>query len=143
MPTLKADPILTSSYDERFPPEAAFNGDGKKFFATTGMFPQEILVSFPDYPNGINLSRISLIGTGIKSLKILKCTDSVPANFESMVEGDLPAPGREGDLQREEFRISKGQAGEKIRYVKFIVESGHAPFVTFRSVVFDGESNTS
>lgn len=143
MPTLKADPILTTSYDDRFPPEAAFGGDGKKFFSTTGMFPQEILVAFPDYPSGVNLARVILITTGIKGLKILKCTETNPSSFESLVECDLNPPAREGDLQREQFQISKGSAASGIRFVKFIVESGHAPFVTFRSVVFEGETNTA
>src|SRR3989338_11478821 len=108
------------------------------------MFPQEVLVAFPDYPTGINLSRIILIAAGIKGLKILKCSESnVAANFESLVECDLGAPQREGDLQREQFQISKGSAGENIRYVKFVIESGHAPFVTLRSVVFEGEAHSN
>ncbi len=143
MPTLKADPILTTSYDDRFPPEAAFGGDGKKFFSTTGMFPQEILVAFPQYPSGVNLSRIILISTGIKGLKILKCTETNPANFESLVECPLNQPAREGDVQREQFQIPKEGAANGVRFVKIIIESGHAPFITLRSVVFEGETNTA
>lgn len=143
MPTLKADPILTTSYDDRFPPEAAFGGDGKKFFSTTGMFPQEVLVAFPEYPSGVNLARIIMITTGIKGLKILKCSESNPANFEALVECDLAMPAREGDMQREQFQITKGGETSGIKFVKFVIESGHAPFVTLRSIVFEGEANTS
>lgn len=143
MPILKADPILSTSYDDRCPPEGAFDSNSKKFFATTGMFPQEVLVAFPDYPNGVNLARVLLISTGIKKLKIMRCAEHVAANFEALVECDISAPAREGELQREQFAVSKGAAGSGIRFVKFVIEGAYAPFVTLRSVVFEGEPNTA
>jgi hypothetical protein len=143
MPTLKADPILTSSYDDRFPPEAAFDGTAKRFFATTGMYPQEVLVAFPDYPNGVNVTRITLIATGIKKLRILRCSEHVAANFEPVVECEINAPAKEGDLQREPFQISKGSSGSAVRFVKLVIEAGYQPFATIRSVLFEGEANTA
>lgn len=147
MPNLKADVILSSSNDERFPPEAAFDGEaskgGKRFFCTTGMFPQEITVSFlPEAPQGVNLSKVLMISTGIRHLKILKCTEHTPIHFEPILDSDIAPPTREGDVQREQFQCNQAQ-GSKITFIRIRIESGYAPFATLRQVVFQGDVSTS
>lgn len=143
MPTLKADAMLSSSNDERFPPEAAFSGNGKKFFVTTGMYPQEVLVGFPEYPNGVNVDRILFIATGIAKINVSKCTEHVPGHFEPLVATELSPPARENDLQREQFQVNKAASGSKIRFIKITIEAGYAAFATLRSVIFEGEPTTA
>ena len=62
-----AEVIFASSYDDRNSPSNIFTSNKKEFFASTGMFPQEITIQFETIKN---ISKINLVSYGIKKMKI-------------------------------------------------------------------------
>ena len=62
-----AEVIFASSYDDRNSPSNIFTSNKKEFFASTGMFPQEITIQFETIKN---ISKINLVSYGIKKVKL-------------------------------------------------------------------------
>ena len=55
--------IFSSSYDEKHPPENILNPSKDKYFASTGMFPQEICIQFETVKS---VKSVSIVSYGIK-----------------------------------------------------------------------------
>ena len=62
--------IFSSSYDEKNPPENIFDLSKKKFFSSTGMYPQEICVQFE--PIKV-VNNVNITSYGIKKIAIHTC----------------------------------------------------------------------
>lgn len=142
MTALQPRILLTTASDERFPAEAMLDGNVKTFFLTTGMFPHEVLLSFGDDNQAVNVNKVSLIGHGIKKLRIERCTEQYATAFEPMVDCDVNASG-EGGLQQETYQINKSTVGQGCRYVKLIVAEGHEQFAAIHTITFEGEKGTA
>eukprot|EP00672_Neobodo_designis_P004121 CAMPEP_0174861648 /NCGR_PEP_ID=MMETSP1114-20130205/52091_1 /TAXON_ID=312471 /ORGANISM="Neobodo designis, Strain CCAP 1951/1" /LENGTH=137 /DNA_ID=CAMNT_0016096669 /DNA_START=111 /DNA_END=521 /DNA_ORIENTATION=- len=130
--------LLTTASDERFPADAMLDGNMKSFFLTTGMFPHEVLLSFSDDNAPVNITKVSLVGHGIKKLRVERCTEQYATAFEPMVDCEVNASG-EGGLQQETYQINKATVGQGVRYVKLVLAEGHEPFAAIHSLVFEGE----
>uniref|UniRef100_A0A7S1W7T1 F5/8 type C domain-containing protein n=1 Tax=Neobodo designis TaxID=312471 RepID=A0A7S1W7T1_NEODS len=134
--------LLTTASDERFPADAMLDGNMKSFFLTTGMFPHEVLLSFSDDNAPVNITKVSLVGHGIKKLRVERCTEQYATAFEPMVDCEVNASG-EGGLQQETYQINKATVGQGVRYVKLVLAEGHEPFAAIHSLVFEGEKGAS
>ena len=130
--------LLTTASDDRFPAEAMLDGNVKTFLLTTGMFPHEVLLSFADDNAAVNITKVSLVGHGIKKLRIERCTEQYATVFEPMVDCEVNASG-EGGLQQETYQINKATVGQGVRYVKVIIAEGHEAFAAVHSLTFEGE----
>ncbi|MEE6495609.1 hypothetical protein FKM82_002095 [Ascaphus truei] len=78
-----AQVTLATSSDERHPPEHIIDGNPETFWTTTGMFPQEFIISLRGL---LKISKITLQSTWIRSLRIEKSVSKEPINFERFVE---------------------------------------------------------
>jgi len=78
--------VATSS-DSRFPPTSMLDNNDRTFWLTTGMFPQECILSFLKGPKDI--SKVKISGHGMSKLRLERCTEAHPTKFESMAEGDV------------------------------------------------------
>ncbi|XP_053549967.1 intraflagellar transport protein 25 homolog [Bombina bombina] len=116
---------LATSGDSRHPADCIVDGDPETFWVTTGMFPQEFIISLSS-PQRIN--SITLQSFLVQSLRIEKSISKEPVDFECFVEKDLePA---EGHLQNEEFPLN----GMQVAHLRFVILSGYDHFVAVRSV---------
>ncbi|XP_072172908.1 intraflagellar transport protein 25 homolog isoform X1 [Diadema setosum] len=121
-------PLATSS-DENFPPENIIDGKLETFWATTGLFPQEFIISFTTM---ICMDQIKINCYQVKRLSIERSVSNEPTDFEAMTEKDL-SPS-DASLQMEEFQGEKASA----KHLKFIIKSGYDHFVSVHKVSVSG-----
>ncbi|XP_029474525.1 intraflagellar transport protein 25 homolog [Rhinatrema bivittatum] len=121
--------VLATSSDEHYAPENILDGKSETFWTTTGMFPQEFIISFSGL---VKINKLSVQCYLVRSLKIEKSISKDPIHFERCAQKDLEHS--EGQLQIEEFMLSGSQA----THLRFIIESGYDHFVSIHRVMADG-----
>ncbi|KAM4022628.1 intraflagellar transport protein 25 homolog [Anomaloglossus baeobatrachus] len=116
---------LATSSDERHSAESIIDGNPETFWTTTGMFPQEFIISM----NGLQkIGKITLESSLIRSLKIYTSSSKEATNFEPCMERELEHV--EGQFQTEEITLPGVQAV----HLRFVILSGYDHFVSVRSV---------
>ncbi|XP_077134211.1 intraflagellar transport protein 25 homolog [Ranitomeya variabilis] len=116
---------LATSSDERHPAERMIDGNPETFWTTTGMFPQEFIISM----NGLQkVGKIILESSLVRSLKIYTSASKEATNFEPCMERELEHV--EGQFQTEEIILPGVQA----IHLRFVIISGYDHFVSIRSV---------
>ncbi|XP_073419830.1 intraflagellar transport protein 25 homolog isoform X3 [Dendrobates tinctorius] len=100
-------------------------GNPETFWTTTGMFPQEFIISM----NGLQkIGKITLESSLIRSLKVYTSASKEATNFEPCMERELEHV--EGQFQTEEIALPGVQAV----HLRFVILSGYDHFVSIRSV---------
>ena len=117
--------IFASSYDEKNPPENIFDTNKKKFFSSTGMFPQEICVQFEPFKI---LNSVSLTSYGIKKIAIYTCENDSAVNFVKQAE-QANIPNSSG-LQNIKLDLKKNP---RVKVLKIEVQEGHEDFFTIHT----------
>ncbi|KAG8546724.1 hypothetical protein GDO81_029924 [Engystomops pustulosus] len=70
---------LATSSDDRHPAECIIDGNPETFWTTTGMFPQEFIISL----NGLQkIGKIIIESSSVRSLKIYTSATKEPTDFE-------------------------------------------------------------
>ncbi|KAM8931192.1 intraflagellar transport protein 25 homolog [Pelodytes ibericus] len=116
---------LATSSDERHPAEHIVDGNPETFWTTTGMFPQEFIISL----NGVSkINKITIQSSLIQKLRIEASISKEPTNFERCMEKNFEHV--EGQLQNEEVTLPGTQAN----HLRFVILSGYDHFVAVRSV---------
>ena len=117
--------IFSSSYDEKNPPENVFDQSKKTFFASTGMFPQEICIQFE--PVKI-VNSVNVTGYGIKKIAVHTCEND-SAHFTKQSE-QSKVPNSNG-LQSIKLELKKNP---KTRVLKVEVLEGYEDFFTIHNI---------
>ena len=117
--------IFSSSYDEKNPPENIFDLSKKKFFSSTGMYPQEICVQFE--PIKV-VNNVNITSYGIKKIAILTCEND-SAHFVKQGEEDKIV--NSSGLQNIKLELKKTP---KVRILKIEVLEGYEDFFTIHNV---------
>lgn len=117
--------------DPRHPPAAVIDGSESTFWATTGLFPQEIVVTLPA---GARLSQIKLLARAVRRVRVEVCDKHLPVAFQTATEADV-APGDEAkDHQFEVLQLG----GVRARHVKIVLLAGHHDFCALHKVELEG-----
>ncbi|XP_064002959.1 intraflagellar transport protein 25 homolog isoform X2 [Pogoniulus pusillus] len=120
--------VLATSSDGQHPAENVVDGSGT-FWTTTGMYPQEFIVGFPEC---VTISKVAIQCYLVRTLRIERSVSRDPVDFEQCIEKDLQHT--EGQLQMEEFPLPDFQA----TYLRFIIKSGFDHFVSVHRVMAEG-----
>jgi heat shock protein beta-11 len=139
MSAIKLEALLATSNDERFPPSAIVDGRPNTFFVTTGSYPHEVLFGIRSTSAAANVSKISIVSSGIKKLRVEKSIDVQPTKFESVIEVEMQNRDGSGTKQCEQFQLNKGTAGANIRFIKIVIVSGYEDFAGVFDVSIEGE----
>ena len=121
-----AEIIFSSSYDEKNPPENIFDNSNKKFFASTGMFPQEICIQF-DNPKPVK--SVGIVSYGIKKVSIQTCENDSAVNFKTQAEQN-EIPNSSG-FQKIKLNLVKNP---NVKVLKIEVLEGYEDFFTIHNV---------
>ena len=121
-----AEIIFSSSYDEKNPPDNIFDSSNKKFFSSTGMFPQEICIQF-DNPKPVK--SVGVISYGIKKIAIQTCENDSAVNFKTQAEQN-EIPNTNG-LQKIKLNLVKNP---NVKVLKIEVLEGYEDFFTIHNV---------
>ncbi|XP_048352331.1 intraflagellar transport protein 25 homolog isoform X1 [Sphaerodactylus townsendi] len=124
-----ADVILATSNDEKYPPENIIDGRSETFWTTTGLFPQEFIISLHKC---VMISKLTIQCYLVQTLRIEKSTSKDPVDFEHCIEKDLEY--KEGELQIEEFSFPEFQA----THLRFIILSAFDTFVSVHRIIAEG-----
>ncbi|KAM5148863.1 intraflagellar transport protein 25 homolog [Mantella aurantiaca] len=117
---------LASSGDGGHPAENIIDGNPDTFWTTTGMFPQEFIISLNTLQK---IGKITIESSQIRNLRIETSTSKEPTNFERCVERELEHV--EGQFQTEEINLP----GVQVIHLRFVILSGFDHFVAVRSVL--------
>nr|XP_058956069.1 intraflagellar transport protein 25 homolog [Pocillopora verrucosa]XP_058965715.1 intraflagellar transport protein 25 homolog [Pocillopora verrucosa] len=120
---------LATSFDENHPPENIIDGSLDTFWPTTGMFPQEFIITFSAL---MSIGNIKFLSSNVKSLCIEKSTKTEPVDFEPLVDKEYE--NLEGQMQRDEIKIPVTSAC----HLRFLIKSGFDHFVSIHNVSVDG-----
>ncbi|KAM9324165.1 intraflagellar transport protein 25 homolog [Gastrophryne carolinensis] len=116
---------LATSSDARYPPEHIIDGNPDTFWVTTGMFPQEFIVSMSGLQK---IGKLTIESSQVRHLRIEVSTSKEATSFEPCKERELEHV--EGHFQLEEIDLSGVQAV----HLRFIILSGYDHFVAVQSV---------
>jgi len=112
--------VMTSCEDDAFPADNVLDGKESSFWITTGMFPQEFVISLA---KPVQVSQIVVLSLNVKKLAVERCETETAQTFEKVFEVDLQ--NREGRLQTERHQVNL-----KAKYLKFTLLGGYAEFAT-------------
>lgn len=138
--TVKTEVILSTCMDERYPPSSMVDGKPNTYFVTTGLYPHEVILGVKG--GSTNISRIVLTSSGVKKLRLEKCTDVAPTKFETIVECEV-ANRENGGRQVEQFQLNKATAGAAVTFLKVVIASGYEEFSGVYELSVEGDANTS
>uniref|UniRef100_A0A1A7WR64 Heat shock protein family B (Small), member 11 n=1 Tax=Iconisemion striatum TaxID=60296 RepID=A0A1A7WR64_9TELE len=117
--------VLASSCDENQPPENITDGNTKTFWTSTGMFPQEFIVRFPE---PTRVAAVTVESYNVKHLKIEKNMSPKVSQFEFVTEKEFERT--EGHLQSNTLSLN----GSSAVHLRFIITSGYDHFVSVHRV---------
>ncbi|KAK3709029.1 hypothetical protein QZH41_014907 [Actinostola sp. cb2023] len=120
-----------SSYNERYPPENIIDGTLDTFWPTSGLFPQEFIVSFSSL---MSIGMIKIMCSNVKNLHIQRSIKSDPVEFENLAEKELE--NLEGQLQMEDIKVPITSAS----HVRFVIKTGYDHFASIHRVMIEGSA---
>jgi len=124
---------LATSHDEEHPPEHIIDGTTETFWCSTGLFPQEFVITFQSL---MNINSIRIECSGVKKLQIERSVHNDPIDFE-MINKAKDLEHANDNLQVEEIAANHVTA----RHLKFIIVSGYDHFVSVHKVHVDGSAS--
>ncbi|XP_041792695.1 intraflagellar transport protein 25 homolog [Chelmon rostratus] len=123
--SLGAKVVVATSSDENHPPENITDGNTNTFWMSTGMFPQEFIIRFPE---PTKISSVTVDSYNVKHLKIEKNTSQNASQFESVTKKEFEHT--EGHLQSNAISLN----GSSATHLRFIITSGYDHFVSVHRV---------
>ncbi|CAH1775630.1 unnamed protein product [Owenia fusiformis] len=124
-----AQVVLATSSDEKHPPENMIDGQTETFWTSTGMFPQEFIISFQQL---MNVNTIKMDTFNVKGLQLERSVQNEPNDFQPLDEKDLVST--DGQLQHNEFSFSSTTA----QHLRVVINSGHDHFISVHKLHVDG-----
>jgi heat shock protein beta-11 len=148
--TSGAQVVLSTSSDPRHPPENIIDGDKSSFWVSTGLFPQEIIISFQSQ---VIISAIQIYCFNVKELIVERSVKADPVDFELVCERDLAFT--DTHLQKEEIKVQchdqapthsmSNQLFFQIQadstsasHLRFLIKTGHDHFISVHSIIVQG-----
>ncbi|KAJ3229944.1 Heat shock protein beta-11 [Chytriomyces hyalinus] len=132
---------MVTSGDPRFPAENMLDGTTKTFWASTGLFPQEFIVSLPAY---YVIKKVTIWSMKVAGWTVSRSTGDAPFDFDEMYREDIEDAGDQ-NLQVTSFSISSSDAKREYsaKNVKFTIRKGHSDFTAVHRVAITGEIDSS
>ncbi|XP_064606938.1 intraflagellar transport protein 25 homolog [Liolophura sinensis] len=121
--------VLATSHDDKHPPEHIIDGNTDTFWVTTGMFPQEFIVTFTKM---MSMKNIELSTHNVRKLCIERSVQHDPVDFEPLKEIELDSS--EGQLQMGSADVGSVTAV----HLRVVIESGYDHFVSVHKLHVDG-----
>mmetsp|Transcript_1489 Transcript_1489/g.990 ORF Transcript_1489/g.990 Transcript_1489/m.990 type:complete len:100 (+) Transcript_1489:36-335(+) len=91
-----------TSFDERFDPNNVINEDPKNFWVTTGLYPQEVLITFN---KARVVNNVRFLTQGAKKVVIEGCKTTNASEFKKVGESK-ELTGKSGGFQNESITLT-------------------------------------
>ncbi|CAM9683667.1 unnamed protein product [Chrysoparadoxa australica] len=122
--------VSASSWDPAYPADNVLREKG--FWATTGCYPQEVVIKLDQTSK---IEAISSVTMNVRQLRVLHSPGPAAANWKELASyefDDIP-----GELQNFNQQVGEPGSGEKSRFLKFVVGSGWGESCTINRVSFE------
>ncbi|KAI8609244.1 hypothetical protein BC830DRAFT_1151534 [Chytriomyces sp. MP71] len=128
---------MVTSGDPRFPAEHMLDGTTKSFWISTGLFPQEFIISLPG-PHVIK--KITLWSMKAAEWTISRSSSDKPFDFDEIYSEDIEDTPDQ-TLQITSFSVSYSDAhrAAAAKHLKFTLRRGYNDFVAVHRIVIMGE----
>lgn len=122
------DILFSSSFDEKYSPLNVLESNNKIFWTSTGMFPQEIILSLD---NEKTVNSINIIGYNIKKIIVESCENenSITSTFRQAEMNEIAF--KEGKMQ--DFNV-EFSAKKPIKLIKIIILEGYDDFCSVNTI---------
>ena len=122
------DILFSSSFDEKCSPLNVLESNNKIFWTSTGMFPQEIILSLD---NEKTVNSINIIGYNIKKIIVESCENenSITSTFRQAEMNEIAF--KEGKMQ--DFNV-EFSAKKPIKLIKIIILEGYDDFCSVNTI---------
>ena len=117
-------PLCTANNEEH-PAANILDGRSSTFWLSTGLFPQEIIISLSQ---ASLVTSITILCSHVKEILIEKSESEDVANLETLLRSELEY---QESMQRQEFKLSPPTL---VRHIKLIIQSGYDHFVSINCV---------
>ena len=117
-------PLCTAN-NEEYPAANILDGNNSTFWLSTGLFPQEVLISLPQTSL---VTSINVLCSHVKELMVERSVKEDASDLENLFRSELEY---QETSQRQEFKLT---SPTQIRHVKLIILSGYDHFVSIQSV---------
>jgi hypothetical protein len=121
--------IFASAFDDKYPPSNILLNGSQNFWATTGLFPQEVNIQLEN-EKLINSANVS--SYGIKKLSFESCENESSVNFSKQAEM-VDIPFKEGKIQ--EFFLNF-TAQKPVKIIKVTILESYEEFSCIFNITF-------
>ncbi|KAL2916400.1 hypothetical protein HK105_204156 [Polyrhizophydium stewartii] len=122
---------MATSEHPKHPPELVLDGNLKTFWMSTGLFPQEFVVTFPTQ---ITVSKIIVSSMKVAQWNVEASKTDKPSSFEPL--GDQAMEDTDNVIQTLSLAPKEPVVA---RHLRFEIARGFGPFVSVHRVVVYGE----
>ncbi|CAF0846257.1 unnamed protein product [Adineta ricciae] len=126
---------MSSSADQDYPPSNILDPSENIFWMTTGLYPQEFIVTFKE---PIDIREIRFVTSNVKRFVMFSTSNQEPKNFETILEKTLP--NSENRLQTTTHTLDRSL---EVRHFKCVILAGYDSFASVHALKFDGGNNRS
>lgn len=124
--------VQSSSWDTRHPPDAIIDGQSSTFWATTGNFPQELVITFDSI---VQLSAIDTRTLNVKGMKLFRSVAQAPSDFNEICTTVLE------DSEADKLVSTKHKISDTaVRHLKLMITSGFDDFTAVYQLAAKGEN---
>lgn len=124
--------VQSSSWDALYPPDSVIDGQSTSFWATTGNFPQELVITFDSI---VQLSAVETRTLNVKGMKLLRSVAQTPSDFNEISRTELD-PSSADQLVAHSHKMSD----TAVRHLKLMITSGFDDFTAVYSIFAKGEN---
>ncbi|KAK3873755.1 hypothetical protein Pcinc_021262 [Petrolisthes cinctipes] len=126
--------VFSTSHDPTFPPTAILDGRNDTYWASSGLYPQVVVVSLPTITS---VTSLDLLAYNVRKVVVARSVKNQPTDFEDVIERELPHD--EGKLQNSVLSSEPMTAS----HLKITIVEGHDHFCSVHKVTVVGSATSA
>ncbi|CAF3013007.1 unnamed protein product [Rotaria socialis] len=126
---------MSSSADQDYPPSNILDPSDNVFWMTTGLYPQEFIITFKE---PIEFRQLRFVTANVKRFVMFTTSNTEPRSFDTILEKTIP--NNENALQVNEYTLDRSM---EVRYLKCVILAGYDSFASVHSLKFDAGKTRS
>ncbi|KAJ3009426.1 UNVERIFIED_CONTAM: Heat shock protein beta-11 [Siphonaria sp. JEL0065] len=129
---------MITSADQRFPAENMLDGTTKTFWVSTGLYPQEFIITLPTL---YVIKKITIWSMKVAGWTISRSGSDKQFDFDEVYSEDIEDTP-DSTLQITTFSVSYSDAhrAAAAKHVKFTIRKGYSDFAAVHRVTIQGEA---
>ncbi|XP_045606330.1 intraflagellar transport protein 25 homolog [Procambarus clarkii] len=121
--------VYASSQDPTFPPSAMLDGRPDTFWASSGLYPQVVVLTLPGLTA---IDNLAILAYNVRKVSVARSIKTQPTDFEEVVEKELPHD--DGKLQSSVLSAEQMTAV----HIRITIVEGHDHFCSVHKVSVAG-----